>query len=448
MTARPAAGVRVLAVADSDSYLKWAAATLGGLPDVAASLALVRNPIVPSGSQVEAALAGTGFRPQDVADVHVARLRAHVRRAAPDVVLVAATGPVVEIVARAVAGLRPRPAIVTGLPGMALPATPLGVRYRAASDAFVVHSRTERDAYAAAFGAEGLSPVLVLEHLPFARPARAGRGGTVAVERLVFAAQAKVPVTRDERLAVLDALARAAADRDVVVKLRAVGAERQTHAEQHPYDVLWESERAGRRAPGRVRFGAGPLAEWLGPGAGLVTVSSTAALEAVALGVPVAVVSDFGVDEEMLNAVFAGSGLLRTLDEVVRGELGHPDPAWWDRNYGHDDPDELPAALAALAAAARADRLARPVVRPRSWRRYARSWLRCALPERAARAAGDLVGRLRGRGFAPGAACPPAPGAGTPDAGPVPVHVPVRTGADGAGRPERPGTAGPKEQEA
>ncbi|MCB7136461.1 DUF6716 putative glycosyltransferase [Cellulosimicrobium marinum] len=406
--------VRLVAVADSDSYLKWAAATLASLDDVAAGIVLLRNPIQPSPAQVGAALAGTPFRPDDVASVHVARLRAHLRRAAPDVVLVAATGPVVELVVRAVAGLRPRPAVVTGLPGMALPATSLGVRYRAASDAFVVHSHTEREAYEAAFATQGLHPVLALERLPFVPvgpgPAAAPApepGAAPPVERVVFAAQAKVPATRADRLCVLDALARAGRDRDVVVKLRAVGGERQTHAEEHPYPALWEAERAARGWSDEVRFVAGPLGDWLGPGAGLVTVSSTAALEAVAAGVPVAVVEDFGVDDSMLTGVFAGSGLLRPLDAVVRGDLGLPDPVWWARNYGHDDPGELGHVVAGLARAVRTGRLDPRPVRPRSWRRYVRSWLRCAVPLVVVRPGGP-----RGHGGRrPGGSPPPSTGA-------------------------------------
>ncbi|MBD8078065.1 DUF6716 putative glycosyltransferase [Cellulosimicrobium arenosum] len=445
--------VRVLALADSDSYLKWAAATIDRLPGVLSSVALVRNPIAPSAGQVEAALAGTGLRADDVATVHVARLRAHVRRLRPDVVLVAATGPVVEIVVRAAAGVRPRPALVSGLPGMALPATPLGVQYRSACDAFVVHSRTERRAYAAAYAAEGLGPRIVLEHLPFARvlpdaPSGPPAAATAPVERIVFAAQAKVPAAREQRVAVLDALARAGAEHDVVVKLRAVAGERQTHAEPYPYDALWTSEHAPgadlthRDGTARVRFGTGPLVDWLGPGSGLVTVSSTAALEAAAVGVPVAVVRDFGVDEEMLNAVFAGSGLLRTLDEVARGELGAPDPAWWAENYGHPEPGELAGVVQQLARSSRHARLPVPATGPRSWRRYVRAWLRCAAPGPLGRAVARVLPR-RGAGRRQ-----TSPVVARHDrAGSTPVHATPPPCVDAAHAPGRVRTVGRGEQE-
>ena len=50
---------RVLAVADSDSYVKWAAATLDRLDDVDASLVVLDSPVRPSPAQVHAAVAAT-----------------------------------------------------------------------------------------------------------------------------------------------------------------------------------------------------------------------------------------------------------------------------------------------------------------------------------------------------------------------------------------------------
>src|SRR5690606_23668125 len=131
----------------------------------------------------------------------------HVREARPDVVLVAATGPVAEMVARAVVRADPkrRPALITGLPGMALPATPRGTAWRRWCDAFVVHSRRERLAYQEAFAAHSVEPEVVLTHLPFLERHAAMK--SQPVDRVVFAAQAKVPAGRDERLRLLDGLA-------------------------------------------------------------------------------------------------------------------------------------------------------------------------------------------------------------------------------------------------
>src|SRR5699024_9560846 len=151
-----------------------------------------------------------------------------------------------------------------------------------------------------------------------------------SLSRVVFAPQAKMPVTRAHREQILHALARLAADQpdvDVVVKVRGLAGEAQTHHEAFPFDVLLADLVAAGDVPsGAVRVATGPLADQLGPGSALVTVSSTAALESLAAGIPTLVLEDFGVNERMLNAVFLGSGCLGTLDDLAAGRFGVPDP--------------------------------------------------------------------------------------------------------------------------
>ncbi|MFI6428168.1 DUF6716 putative glycosyltransferase [Promicromonospora sp. NPDC050880] len=381
--------IRVLAVADSDSYLKWACATLDriGAPEdegLARSAVLVRTPIVPTTNQIAAAVAGSSVVRPPVLSLR--ELKEHVREARPDVVLVAATGPVAEMVARIVVRADPanRPALVTGLPGMALPATPRGTAWRRWCDAFVVHSRREIAAYRDAFAAHDAAPRVVLGHLPFlerltAIPSR-------PTERVVFAAQAKVPNDRDDRVRLLDGLAHLTNEGfEVIVKLRARKGERQTHNEAHPYDELWdaEHERLGHRSDA-VRFVDGPMAEWLQPGTALVTVSSTAALESLALHLPTALVDDFGVDATLLNEPFAGSGCMISLADV--GKAFHeggpvPDAGWLDENYLHAAESELPDAIAELARLrAAGDLNPLPDVEPWSARRHAKVVAQSVLP--------------------------------------------------------------------
>ena len=64
----------------------------------------------------------------------------------------------------------------------------------------------------------------------------------------------------------------------------------------------------------RVTFNQGSMRAALERAGGLVTVSSTAALEAMAAGVPVVMLNDFGVNHTMINTVYAESGCLGTLD--------------------------------------------------------------------------------------------------------------------------------------
>lgn len=378
--------IRILAIADSDSYLKWACATLDTLrgeldAEFERTAVVIGTPIAPSESQIAAAVVGTGIvRPALVSRTELRRLLGEMR---PDVVLIAATGPVAEMVARDVVAASPhrRPALISGLPGMALPATELGTGFRRWTDAFVVHSLREAEAYRDAFVRHGVSPRLVLARLPFL--AGAAHRVRQPVERVLFAAQALVPPRRPERVALLDGLARTAASGlDVVVKLRARAGERQTHNEAFPLDVLWEAEHARLGHDEQaVRFVDGPMAEWLEPGTALVTVSSSAALESLALGLPTVVLDDFGVSEELLNAPFAGSGCvgsLADLPELLRAGGPDPEPGWLRENYLHTSGSELPQALRELAEQSWDQRLrdlggVAPVSRVRYLRTVARS---------------------------------------------------------------------------
>ncbi|RBQ18892.1 hypothetical protein DP939_16970 [Spongiactinospora rosea] len=357
--------MKVLAVADSDSYLKWAACLLDGLPPGdEALLTLIRTPIAPSSGQIAAAVAGTrAAAGEALPEVLTARrLRRAAERFAPDAILLACTGPVVDVLgAEILEGLRPRPVFVSGLPGISVPATEKAWRFRSGCDLFIVHSTREVREFAA-LGAElGGGGAVGLARLPFLGQGTAGRASGPR-DRVVFATQAKVPRRREERESILLALAELGErrpDLDVVVKLRARDTERQTHNERYHYERLWmELAAQGRVRGGAVRFADGPMHEHLSRAAGFVTVSSTAALEAIAESVPLLVLSDFGVSAEMINLVFEDSGCLGDLDELAKGVFREPDARWCQANYFHDPraADWHPR-LSALAGDARAGRL-------------------------------------------------------------------------------------------
>jgi hypothetical protein len=334
--------VKVLAVADSDSYLKWAACLLADLPEGCdTDLVVVRTPIAPSPGQIAAAVGGRPVPPV----LSARSVRRAAERARPDVILVACTGPVVDVmVAEVLAGLRPRPVFVSGLPGISVPATDKAWLFRSGCDLFVVHSEREVAEFSAIAGRLGGGGAVGLARLPFLRPAAMAAGG----DRVVFATQAKVPREREEReriLLALAELARRRPDLEVVVKLRALEDERQTHRERHHYQRLWRE----MGEPGRLTFAAGPMHDQLARAAGFVTVSSTAALEAIALGVPSLVLRDFGVTAEMINLVFEGSDLLGTLDELAEGDFRTASPAWCAANYFHPaERDDWAGLLAGL----------------------------------------------------------------------------------------------------
>ncbi|WP_461471480.1 DUF6716 putative glycosyltransferase [Microbacterium sp. HJ5] len=330
---------RIVAIADTDSYVKWAAALLGGLDEGwDASLLLLGTPLVVSDGQLAAALAGSTLPHARVSRLDWHELGPRLAALRADAVLLAGRGPLVRILAREVAALSPRPVLVTGLPGISIPATRKAIAYRTQCDLFVLHSRRECREFAALSAERGMPQRFALATLPFARPGAAPPGAARPAAHgtdLVFAPQAKVPAARADRLRIARLLVRAAdadAARRVVVKLRAASGEQQTHAERDSYPDLLAT--LGPLPPNLVTSTTS-MGSALRDAQGLVTVSSTAAIEAVAVGVPVIALDTFGVAPELINEVLADAGLLGGEDDVVARRFRLPERAWLDDNYFH-----------------------------------------------------------------------------------------------------------------
>lgn len=352
---------RVLAVADSDSYLKWSAATLAAMPaHWERRQVLIRNPIAPSAAQVEAAVGAP------VPTLGLAAIIALILRERPDVILLGCTGPVAQVVTglRLVRTGRRRPVLVSGLPGISVPATTRAVEYRAACDLFLLHSHAERRAFAGITAEFAPRLRIGLARLPFLDHAHPKPDADA--RDLVFAAQAVVPAAREDRRQVLTSLAAAPDHLRPVVKLRAAPGEEQTHREALPYPLLWDELVAeGRVRADAVRFSPGPMSLALSTAAGFVTVSSTAALEAIASDVPVVVLADFGVTAATINVVFEDSGCLGTLADVRDGRFRTPAPEWMTDNYFHPDAESDWLEILTELLAVRAGRGLAPVtVRP------------------------------------------------------------------------------------
>ena len=330
--------MRILGVAETDSYVKWGAATLGRAPaDWERSFVVVRTPLLPTSDQLRAAVDGLpgDSAPPEILDLDELRARVAVER--PDVVFLALRGPLIRVVLRTVLeASEHRPVIVSGLPGISIPATKKALTFRSQVDLMLLHSKREIRDFTELAVALGLEQEFGLATLPFLRTA-----SPVATPRLIdrdeilFAVQAKVPHTRSDRAEIVAWLAECARrhpDVRVVVKLRATGDEKQTHAELYPYDELL-SEIQDR--PDNLVAETGSMAWHLARAVGLVTLSSTALIEAVAAGVPGLALDDFGVSRRLINPVFEDSNLFGSSGDLIGAQFRTPSPEWLDENYFH-----------------------------------------------------------------------------------------------------------------
>ncbi|MEO8095364.1 MAG: DUF6716 putative glycosyltransferase, partial [Pseudolysinimonas sp.] len=322
-----------------DSYVKWGATMLDRMPaDWQRSLVVIRTPALPSTAQLGAALAGTRFTVADTKVVDLDDLGAILGTQEPDVVLLSVRGPVVRVLVRqVVATAQRRPVIVGGLPGISIPETLGALYYRSQVDLFVLHSKREVRVFGELADHLGIEQKFALAALPFLSARHPGaRQGT----DIVFAPQVKVPKSLEARTQLLGWLVEAARrhpERRVVIKLRGMVGEAQTHSERYPYDVLLQHV---DDAPDNLVLSTGSMTEHLHDAGALVTVSSTAALEAIAAGVPVLAIDDFGVTARLINLVFEDSGLLAGSSALIDADFREPSEHWLDDNYFHAPSDE------------------------------------------------------------------------------------------------------------
>jgi hypothetical protein len=372
--------MRIVGIADSDSYVKWGASLLSSIPDGSeVSLIIVRSPKQPSADQLQSALSGTAISADAVRVLDFDAAVSAVRVGQPDAVLVSSIGPLADVLIEALVTLPAnsairRPIVVSGLPGIGLPARRKALMYRSQADLVVLHSKREVRRFVRIAEHNRLEQRFGLATFPFLDDR--SRGGRPDGD-VVFAAQAIVPVSTRERILLLSWLvqfARRHGERRVVIKVRARSGEAQTHAEEHGFEDLLAAKFAG--APANLVVEDGPMADHLDRASALVTVSSTAALEAIARDIPVLIIDEFGISPALINEVFIGSGLLGSADDLLEGRFFEARESWKQDNYFHDTAEnDWFGQLATLVEQHAADPLAarQRVVRGRGGR-LRRAW--------------------------------------------------------------------------
>ncbi|WP_431278104.1 DUF6716 putative glycosyltransferase [Leifsonia poae] len=306
----------------------------------------VATPVSASRAQLSSAFRGVDVRLAPLVDApptvsSVDDVVERIRLDPPDAVLVATLGPVAELLIDEIhRRVSPRPVLITGLPGISYPAKWKGLFLRARADLFVLHSRREVREYTALAEDGGVVPHYGLATLPFVGGERdraqtdALRAHTAPVrDSVVFAAQPSVPSSREDRERIVGWLAATAVAHPewrIVIKTRAVRGEKQTHHETYPYAELLPPD-----APPNLVVLTGPMSAHLDRALALVTVSSTAVIEAIGRGLPCLVFTDFGVSRSMINEVFVGSGLEGSAADLIAGRFRTVDAGWLDDNYFH-----------------------------------------------------------------------------------------------------------------
>jgi hypothetical protein len=250
-----------------------------------------------------------------------------------DVVVLAVQGPQVQrfchdlFDAVEFTGATP-PVTVSGWVGVIIENITAGYLARYTTDIVAVNSRTDLATFEAVARSLKLpTDNLLLCGLPLLSGKHRETPLDAPIKSVMFADQPTVPQTREDRLYVyqrLMAYAQAHPDRQVVLKPRhRIGEDTFHRMKFHPEALL-----ANSRKPSNFTIDYTSVAERLADLDLMLTISSTAALEAIGAGVRAAFIADLDVREQLGNHIFLDSGLLRTFDQLERDDIGVPAKAW------------------------------------------------------------------------------------------------------------------------
>ncbi len=415
-------------LADSDTRWKWGSLTANrivsagvspdsGEPDIRLDGYLLRGRATPTARQ----LREVGARADSLREVTAVEFLREMAEEPYDILVLALVGGGVQAMLHGLAhawqGRTERPVVVTGYVGVVYEKLADGLLLRHGADLVLANSRQDAERFRTVYEGVGADASAVTEvALPFL-------GGTAYTGRhdpytVVFAAQPSVPESRKDRTYLLDRLIRHARlhpEREVLLKLRSKPGEHTTHIEELPYQKLAQKT----ELPPNFRLVYGHMGEVLDRTDLLVTVSSTAALEALHRRIPTAVLTDLGVREQLGNHHFAGSGCLASWDQLDAGHRPVPDEEWVARQGVAAD-----GGYATAFDAAR-ERIAKLLDRPGGLPPLAPYYTLTTAP-------GYLPGILARHHLAPDGA--PLPGAPAADREPGPVRQIVRRAARGAYR--------------
>ncbi|MBA9047733.1 DUF6716 putative glycosyltransferase [Streptomyces griseofuscus] len=420
MPASATKSLRVAVLADSDTRWKWGALTARRLTPAAAEVRLdgylLRGRATPTARQLQE----VGVRADSLSEVTGVEFLHAMSQEPYDILVLALVGGGVQAMLHGLRdawGTGPRPVVVTGYVGVVYEKLADGLLLRHGADLVLANSRHDADRFRAVYEGVGADASSVTEvALPFL--GGAPYSGEHEPYTVVFAAQPSVPDNRRDRTYLLDRLirhARTHPEREVLLKLRSKPGEHTTHIEELPYQKLVQ----GKDVPDNFRLVYGHMGEVLDRTDLLVTVSSTAALEALHRRVPTVVLTDLGVREALGNHHFTGSGCLASWDQLDAGHRPAPDEEWVARQgVATDGSYETAFDAARERIATLLDRAGGlPPLTP------------YYTPETAP---GYLPGILARHHLGPDGA--PLPGAPTADKAPGPVRQIVRRAARGAYR--------------
>ncbi|MFQ6539614.1 MULTISPECIES: DUF6716 putative glycosyltransferase [Aphanothece] len=272
------------------------------------------------------------------------------------------------------------PLTVSAYPGILFRHQIEGMMDRSGADLLCLNSPVDLDLYQQACRALGLpSDNAVVTGLPILWDLHPRRRTSVERPTIVFFEQPSVPGNPLQRHYLcnrLNDLAQRWPDHTVIFKPRTSGVERTLHRRHG--EMASRIEKLMRKSP-NLQINYKPSLALLRHCGCAITVSSTAAMESMAMGISTRIVGDLGVNETLGNHYFMGSNSVRDFAAIIEDPFTPiHDETWLDRHgrcpHGSD---QFVMALADRIAQGRSRPETSGTPGPAGW--GAESWQRYAL---------------------------------------------------------------------
>lgn len=233
---------------------------------------------------------------------------------------------------------RSRPIWITGFVGVNLFNTSLGYQRRLNSDLVFMNSQKDVDdceKVATAIGLPGGHAIA--SGLPYVKSIDPDRERSRDIRQVVFAGQPDVPSGLVDRVYILSKMmeyARAFPERKVLLKPRHRPSEKSLHKTVHHYEIILRSYFSGVDIPDNFSITYESIPSLLDDSQLFITVSSTAAIEALSYNTQVVILKDFGISELSGTSYFMDSGMMCSFSDLMCDRFGKVSKAWLSYSVG------------------------------------------------------------------------------------------------------------------
>ena len=234
-----------------------------------------------------------------------------------------------------------RPITVAMYPGVVFRFHLEGMMSRMSCDLFLLNSKADHALYLQLLASLRLpddnAMVSGLPFLPKPLPSQetdpSREEASPQKRTVLFIGQPTVPAGEMERLYVVQklvSLAQRFRDTTFVLKPRHRPNETTLHRVKYHYQDLAQTHSDRWPLPANLTIEYGPMQELLARADLCVTFSSTAALESITAKIPTGILSDLGINENLGNHFFIGSGLFMELDDIPEPPTLEVETEWLD----------------------------------------------------------------------------------------------------------------------